>query len=69
MHFLGITIAGLCFDYTAVKIGCLLDRDVFAAYKKKLFCRDICIYIICEELQVSFTSLEATRFTLNKWIE
>lgn len=69
MQFSGIAITGLCFHYAAVKIGCLLDRDVFAAYKKKLFCVGICIYIICEQLQSSFTSLEATYFTLNKWIE
>lgn len=69
MHFSVIAITALCFDYTAVKIGCLLDRDAFAAYKKKFFFVGICIYIICEQLQSSFTSLEATCFTLNKWTE
>lgn len=45
MHFSGIVIAGLCFDYTGVKIVCLLDRDVFAPYKKKvILCVDLHLY-------------------------
>jgi len=66
MHFSSLAITGLSLDYIPVKIGCLLDRGVFAACKKKFFCVWICTYIICEQLQSSFASLEAMCFTLTK---